>query len=46
MVVRKRTLPRFIALNCLTLGIYLLWVEPWITTARAKFYEELKARQN
>lgn len=36
----------WILLGCLTLGIYLLWVEPWMVSARAKFYEELKARQN
>lgn len=29
-----------------TLGIYGLWLGPWMQCSRAKFYEELKARQN
>lgn len=30
-------------LTILTLGIGLLWVEPWMETAQAAFYEDLKA---
>lgn len=35
----------WIILGVLTLGIGLLWVEPYMMCSRAKFYEELKARQ-
>ena len=33
-------------LGCITFGIYWLWLTPWMECSRAKFYEELKARQN
>lgn len=36
----------WILLTIVTLGIYGFWLEPWIQCSRAKFYEELKARQN
>ena len=36
----------WILLGCLTFGIYFLWLKPWMECSRAKFYEELKARQN
>lgn len=32
-------------LCCITMGIGLLWLQPYIITTEAKFYEELKARQ-
>ncbi len=32
-------------LACLTLGIGFLWLQPYINTARAHFYEDLKAEQ-
>ena len=32
-------------LCCLTFGIGLLWLTPYMQCSRAKFYEELKARQ-
>ena len=31
-----------IILCCLTLGIGLLWGIPWISTAMAKFYDDIK----
>jgi uncharacterized membrane protein len=40
--------PSFIgwAMLCiLTLGIGYLWLQPYMSCSRAKFYEELKARQ-
>ena len=34
------------AILCIfTLGIGLLWLQPWIEASHAKFYEELKARR-
>lgn len=33
----------WILLTILTLGIGMLWVEPWMETAQAAFYEDLKA---
>ena len=36
----------WIILSVLTFGILTLWVGPYIATARAAFYEELKANQN
>ena len=36
----------WILLTIITFGIYGLWLEPWMSCAHAKFYEELKARQN
>lgn len=35
----------WILLCIVTLGIFTLWLSPWMTSARARFYEELKARQ-
>ena len=35
----------WLLLGFITFGIGLLWVCPYMATARAKFYEELKARQ-
>lgn len=35
----------WLLLGFITFGIGLLWVCPYMETARAKFYEELKARQ-
>ena len=35
----------WLLLGFITFGIGLLWVSPYMATARAKFYEELKARQ-
>lgn len=32
-------------LCCITMGIGFLWLQPYIITTEAKFYEELKARQ-
>ena len=32
-------------LSMLTFGILLLWVGPYMETAKAAFYEELKAKQ-
>lgn len=36
----------WILLTIVTLGIYGLWLGPWMQCSRAKFYEELKARQD
>ena len=33
----------WILLGCITLGIGMLWVCPWINMAHVKFYEQLKA---
>ena len=33
----------WILLGCITFGIGMLWVSPWITMAHVKFYEQLKA---
>lgn len=33
-----------ILLCIITLGIYVLWLEPWMECSHVKFYEELKAR--
>ncbi|MBR1834722.1 MAG: DUF975 family protein [Bacteroidales bacterium] len=35
----------WILLGIITFGIGFLWVRPYMITARAKFYEELKSRQ-
>ena len=32
----------WILLGCITLGIGLLWVSPWMSMAHVKFYEQLK----
>lgn len=34
----------WILLAIITLGIFTLWLTPWMSCSRAKFYEELKAR--
>ena len=36
----------WIILSILTFGILTLWVGPYMETAKAAFYEELKANQN
>ncbi|MBP5540451.1 MAG: DUF975 family protein [Bacteroidales bacterium] len=36
----------WILLTIITFGIYGFWLQPWMQCTRAKFYEELKARQN
>lgn len=36
----------WILLGCITFGIGLLWVSPYMQASEAKFYQELKERQN